>query len=248
LKNHGKSLALMQGFDLAKGEYAVTMDADLQDQPELIPKLIEKLEEGYDMVGGWRKDRKDTMSKRIVSRVFNILISKVFGCATQDINCGFKALKRSVYKKLELRGDLHRLIPIIVNDMGFKIGEVPIVHAERKYGKSKYKLFRHRGLLDIIAFYAKHTTQWRPFHVFCELAAVFWVIAFAALFAWILFEKNLSELLNALVVIFGAWSLFVGTLLPLFGFYLEIEADRYQNPEDRKRLIVETVNSGVQVL
>lgn len=245
LKNHGKSLALMQGFDLAKGEIAVTLDADLQDQPELIPKLVEKLEEGFDMASGWRQERKDTLSKRFVSKLFNSLISKVFGCTTHDINCGFKAYKSTVYKRLELRGDLHRLIPVLASDLGFKVGEVPVSHAERKHGKSKYKLFRHRGLLDIIAFSAKHTTQWRPFHVFCELAAVFWVVAFASFFGWFLLHENLPELLNILITILGVWSLFVGTLLPLFGFYLEIEADRYQSPEDRKQLIAKTVNSEI---
>jgi glycosyltransferase involved in cell wall biosynthesis len=244
-KNHGKSLALMQGFDMARGEIAITLDADLQDQPEMIPRFIEKLEEGYDMVSGWRQERKDTPSKRFVSKVFNSLILKIFDCKVHDINCGFKAYSSTVYKRLELRGDLHRLIPVIVSEMGFKVGEVPVVHAERKHGESKYRLFRHRGLLDIIAFSAKHTTQWRPFHVFCELAAFFWGGAIIALIIWVTTRGNIPEIFNILLAISGTWFLFVGTLLPLFGFYLELEADRYQNADDRKSLIIETADSKI---
>ena len=239
--NHGKSLALMQGFDLARGEIAITLDADLQDQPEMIPRLIEELENGHDMANGWRKERKDTFPKRFVSKIFNSLVSEVFSFKIHDINCGIKAFKYPVYKGLELKGDLHRFIPLVVKALGFKVVEVPVVHAERKHGQSKYRLFRHRGLLDIIAFSARHTTQWRPFHIFCEVAAFFWGAAIVSLFIWVLANESFSELFTGLIAMFGYWFVLVGTLLPLFGLFLEIQSDRLQSPEDRKLLIAETI-------
>jgi glycosyltransferase involved in cell wall biosynthesis len=239
--NHGKSLALMQGFDLARGEIAITLDADLQDQPEMIPRFIEKLEHGHDLANGWRKERKDTLPKRFVSKIFNSVVSRIFSFKIHDINCGFKAFKYPTYKRLELKGDLHRFIPLMVKALGYKVGEVPVVHSERKHGQSKYRLFRHRGLLDIIAFSARHTTQWRPFHVFCEVAAFFWGAAIIFLLLWILNKESFPDLFNGLVAVFGSWFMLVGTLLPLFGFFLEIQTDKFQSPEDRKQLIAETI-------
>jgi glycosyltransferase involved in cell wall biosynthesis len=241
-KNFGKSLALMQGFDVARGDIAITLDADLQDRPEEIPYFIQKIEEGYDFVNGWRKTRQDTGSKRLVSKLFNGLIDLIFHIQFKDVNCGFKAFTREVYQWVDLKGDLHRLIPVLIAHKGFKVTEIPVVHEERKYGASKYRLLRHRGLLDIIALAASTTTQIRPFHFFCELGAAVWLLAILSFGGWYLGTEFLSQAGQILLLILGLWALTLGTFLPIFGFYLEIEATRYQGPEWRNQLIKESID------
>ena len=120
-KNNGKSLALMQGFDIARGEVAISIDADLQDQPEEIPNFLDKIDQGYDFVNGYRYERKDTWNKRFASKIFNLIVNLVFNVQIKDVNCGFKAYRRKVYQWLDLRGDLHRLIPIIEAHKAFKV-------------------------------------------------------------------------------------------------------------------------------
>ena len=242
LKNFGKSLALMQGFDVARGDIAITLDADLQDRPEEIPYFIQKIEEGYDFVNGWRKTRQDTGSKRLVSKLFNGLIDLIFHIQFKDVNCGFKAFTREVYQWVDLKGGLHRLIPVLIAHKGFKVTEIPVVHEERKYGASKYRLLRHRGLLDIIALAASTTTQIRPFHFFCELGAAVWLLAILSFGGWYLGTEFLSQAGQILLLILGLWALTLGTFLPIFGFYLEIEATRYQGPEWRNQLIKESID------
>ena len=242
-RNHGKSLALTQGFDIARGEVAVMMDADLQDQPEMIPAFLDKIAEGYDLVNGWRNRRKDTAGKRFVSRVFNRLTAKAFNCHVHDINCGFKAFRRHVYKDLELYGDMHRLIPAWVATKGHRVTEIPVPHEDRKYGTSKFKLLRHRGLLDIIALMASNTTQLRPFHVFCEVAFFFWLLAGLCLAGWLTATSLMpadilsTKWVTSLVALTGLWSLSVGTLLPVMGFYMEVESKRFQGSAWRANLI-----------
>ena len=168
-RNHGKSMALMQGFARASGDAAIMMDADLQDEPENIPVMLEKLATGYDLVNGWRADRNDPFFKRLVSGVYNLITRRVLGLSLHDINCGFKVMRKDLYKCLSLRGDLHRLIPAMAQNLGFAVTEVPISHAPRKHGVSKYRLLRHRGLLDIISLTSTLAYRVRPFHIFLGL-------------------------------------------------------------------------------
>jgi glycosyltransferase involved in cell wall biosynthesis len=162
-KNRGKTRALMTGFSLAKGDVIVCMDADLQDLPGEIPKFLQKIEEGYDMVGGWRKHRSDGIFKILLSRCFNSLA----GCFTfhrfRDINCGFKAFTREVAACFQLSGDMHRLMPAIAVHNGFSFFELEIKHGPRQYGESRYPLFRSRGLLDLIAYTFRNTVNAFPF-------------------------------------------------------------------------------------
>jgi len=247
--NHGKSIALMQGFQAARGDIAVTMDADLQDKPEMIGRLLAKLEEGYDLVGGARIRRQDTAGRRIVSKIYNKLISWVFKRKLEDVNCGFKAMRRDLYQKIELYGDLHRLIPGLAIMSGFEVAEVPVEHDERKFGTSKYRLLRHRGILDIISLFLVNASQVRPFHVFFELAFFFWVVTFACFGTWILLASGIWDSSRTLDILsttlggLGTWSAFVGTVLPLFGFFLEVEARRLQTHRWRERLVAEVVRS-----
>ena len=242
-RNLGKSLALMQGFDSAKGDIAITLDADLQDQPEEIPNFIEKIEEGYEFVNGWRRGRQDTHIKRLVSKFYNYLILLIFHLKFNDVNCGMKAYTREVYKFLDLKGDLHRLIPVLVAHKRHKITEISVEHKNRRYGKSKYKLFRHRGLLDIIALAAGTTTQIRPFHFFCDLGMAFLFFAALSFTVWFLSYENLPFIAQVLIAVGGLWCLSLGTLFPIFGFYLEIESSRFQRKDYRSGLIKETLDS-----
>lgn len=242
-KNRGKSLALMQGFDAAKGEIAITLDSDLQDQPEEIPNFIKKIEDGYDFVNGWRQERQDSGVKRLVSKFFNVLILLIFGIKFNDVNCGFKAYRKEVYKWLDLKGDLHRLIPVLVAHKGLKLTEIPVEHKDRKYGKSKYKLIRHRGLLDIIALSLSQSTQIRPFHFFSEVAIVFLLGATLSFTVLCLSFENLPFFAQTLIAVGGLWCLSLGTLFPIFGLYLEIESSRFQRCEFRQELIKESLDS-----
>ena len=230
-KNHGKSIALMQGFAAAEGEFAILMDADLQDIPEELPKFLNKLDEGYDLVNGWRNQRKDTFMKRSVSKLFNYFTRKAFNCGLHDINCGYKIMRYDVYKRLRLSGDMHRLIPVIAMQLGFKIAETPIVHADRQWGKSRYSLLRYRGLLDMFSVMILNSTNIRPFHTFCEFMVIFFltgVTLFCVSFTFIGSGFLSSLLINACRFV-AAWCVLVATLLPFFGILMEAMSRDYQN-------------------
>ncbi len=243
--NSGKSMALMQGYEAANGDVIVTMDADLQDEPEEIPKLLAALEEGNDLAGGWRHERRDPMAKRLVSWVFNALVHRVSGKAFKDINCGFKAYTADVMRHLELTGDMHRLIPAIAASYGFKTMEVAITHKPRKYGESRYKLLRYRGILDLIAFTVLRATQVRPFHVMCQIGlfclvvctvtlAVNWGMNYAPTG---LLRYLVRSILAGTSIMTGA----VGVMAPLFGLVIESIASGRQNSAWRKSFVaVET--------
>ena len=137
-KNLGKSAALSVGFSYAQGEYFVTLDADLQDEPSEIPLLLERLDSGSDLVIGWRQNRKDTLSKRLSSKIFNTVVAKLYNVSLHDMNSGLKAGKRAVTREVRMYGELHRFFPVLAAARGFVVSEVPVVHHLRSFGKSKY--------------------------------------------------------------------------------------------------------------
>jgi glycosyltransferase involved in cell wall biosynthesis len=150
-RNFGKAEALQTGFSFVSGEIVFTMDADLQDNPIEIPRFIEQINEGYDLVSGWKKKRHDPLSKKIPSKFFNFITSKAVGLKLKDFNCGFKAYKYQVVKELDIYGDMHRYIPALAFAKGFKIKEIVVEHRERKFGKSKYGIERYlRGFFDLL--------------------------------------------------------------------------------------------------
>ncbi|QGY39358.1 glycosyltransferase [Pseudodesulfovibrio cashew] len=242
-KNHGKSMALMQGMDAARGEIFVTMDADLQEEPEEIPLLLARLGEGYDIVGGCRAHRKDGVLKGAVSALYNLLVSLLLRHVFKDINCGFKAFTREVAQRFNLRGDMHRLMPAIAMLHGYRFSEVEISHHPRPYGKSKYFLLRYRGLFDLIAFTVLNTTQLRPFHVMAEIGFVLVVIA--GLFLTIpVLTFSLADEPGGLLRFFaytsgllGGLLAFVGVQCPLAGLVLESVSSLSQDKDWRTRLL-----------
>jgi glycosyltransferase involved in cell wall biosynthesis len=166
LTNGGKALALQAGFQTAKGEIVITMDGDLQDDPFEIPRFIEKIEGGCDVVVGWKKVRKDPLEKTLPSRLFNKVTSTMVGLDLHDYNCGFKAYRRYALRGLNLYGDMHRFIPAILFKQGFKISEIAIEHHPRKFGKSKYGIERYvRGFLDLMTILFLTNFKTRPLHL-----------------------------------------------------------------------------------
>ena len=166
-KNFGKSTALDVAFHYAKGKIIITMDGDLQDDPDEIPRFLTRIEEGFDLVSGWKYPRYDPFTKTIPSKIFNKITCLFTGLDLHDFNCGFKAYKRIVIKNVRLYGEMHRYIPALASWKGFKITEMKIRHHSRKSGKSKYGFSRLiKGLLDLIT--VKFLTNYasRPLHVF----------------------------------------------------------------------------------
>ena len=189
-KNFGKSLALSAGFEKAKGDFIFTMDADLQDQPEEIPKFIEELNKGYDLVSGWKKQRFDPSSKTLPSKVFNKVVSTTSGLDLHDINCGFKLYRRKVLENISIYGELHRFIPVLAAAKGFKVGEVVIEHSKRQFGYSKFgskRLFN--GLFDFLTVFFITRYLQRPMHFFGFIGLLFIflgsVISGYFIFQWI---------------------------------------------------------------
>ena len=169
-RNYGKAAALAEGFKYANGDYIVTMDADMQDDPAGIPNLILKLEEGFDLVSGWKKDRKDPISKRVPSKLFNLVTRLFTGVQIHDFNCGLKIYKKSVVKTLEIYGGRHRYIPALAGQKKFKVTEIVVHHRPRVHGITKYggsRLFH--GLFDLISilFLSKYTQS--PLYFFGQI-------------------------------------------------------------------------------
>jgi glycosyltransferase involved in cell wall biosynthesis len=166
-RNYGKSSALQEGFKAAKGDYVITMDADLQDDPDEIPAMITKLNEGYDLVSGWKKVRHDPFIKKHTSKLFNYVTSKMVGLKLHDYNCGLKAYVKDVVKNIKVYGEMHRYIPALAHLSGYKVTEMAVTHHERKYGKTKYGVSRFfNGLFDLIT--VLFTTKYikNPLHLF----------------------------------------------------------------------------------
>jgi len=177
-RNFGQTAAFSAGFDYASGDVVITMDADLQNDPADIPKLLKLIEEGYDVVSGWRLHRKDPfLTRRLPSMMANWLISKVTGVHLHDYGCSLKAYRREVVKNVHLYGDLHRFIPAIASWMGISVAEVPVHHRARRFGRSKYSLSRtFRVLLDILTVRFLLSYATRPSHIFGSLGLLSFAI------------------------------------------------------------------------
>lgn len=176
-RNFGKGAALMAGFRHATGDIVVTMDADLQDDPGEIPAMLAALEDGADLVSGWKADRHDPWTKRAASRVFNGVTNKLSGLALHDLNCGLKAYRAEVVKSLSLSGDLYRYIPVMAAAEGYRVREMAVNHRPRRFGTSKYGIERYvRGFLDLLTIMFIGRFRWRPMHLFGGLGLVFTIV------------------------------------------------------------------------
>jgi glycosyltransferase involved in cell wall biosynthesis len=172
-KNYGKSAALQVGFKAATGDAILTMDADLQDDPHEIPNLLKKLDEGFDLCSGWKKERFDPFIKKFSSRFFNFVTRIISGIKIHDFNCGLKAYRREVVQNLNVYGELHRYVPVLAKWQGFTVTEIPVKHHKRRYGKTKFGISRFfKGFIDLITvtFVARYVK--RPMHFFGFLGAL----------------------------------------------------------------------------
>ncbi len=166
-KNFGKSAALSEGFKNANGDIVITMDADLQDDPNEIPKLIEKIESGYELVSGWKKKRYDPITKTIPSKLFNTITSILTGIKIHDFNCGLKAYRKQVIKEIPVYGELHRYLPVLAHWRGYKVGELIVQHHPRKYGKTKFGARRFlSGFFDLFTVLFLTRYRQKPLHLF----------------------------------------------------------------------------------
>ena len=195
MRNYGKSAALYCGFDMARGEVVFTMDADLQDSPDEIPEMRRMiLEEGYDIVSGWKRKRHDPISKRWPSKFFNFTARLMSGIKLHDFNCGLKAYRRKVVKAVEVYGEMHRYIPILAKHAGFKrIGEKVVEHHERKYGKSKFGLERMlKGYLDLISVSFMSHFGRSPMYLFGSLGTLMFLFG-GVTTVWVIVKKLLAQ-------------------------------------------------------
>lgn len=179
--HQGKAAALSAGFEHARGEIIVTLDGDGQDDPHELPKLLAKLDEGYDMVSGWKQQRLDSFMKNQSSRVFNAVTRFMTKLDLHDYNCGFKAYRREAAKQLLVYGELHRYIPVLLAANGFTVTEVPVKHRKRWSGRSKYGTARYlHGYFDLITILTTIRFGSRPFHLFGYIGTIFFGMGFSA--------------------------------------------------------------------
>ncbi|MEK7572847.1 MAG: glycosyltransferase family 2 protein [Patescibacteria group bacterium] len=222
-KNLGKSAALTTGFRKAKGDYVLTIDADLQDRPDQIEKLTEKAKEGFDLVSGWRRNRNDSLFKKISSKIFNLISGIFWGLKVNDLNCGLKLYKKEAANSLTLYGGMHRFIPLLLHQDGFTIQEVPVVHDKRRLGKSKYsftKVFTELPDMFTMLFLSRYSR--RPLHFFALVGGILFAIGFVILaYLTILRLEGYSIgrrpllFLGMLLVISGLQVIFTGFLADL---------------------------------
>jgi glycosyltransferase involved in cell wall biosynthesis len=239
-RNFGKTAALMAGFEMAKGDVIVTIDGDLQNDPQDIPKLVEKLDE-YDAVNGWRYDRKDPfLSKKLPSIISNKISRWLTGLRLHDFNCGLKAYKKECLGGLELYGEMHRYIPAILAWKGYKVGEVKVKHYPRKHGKSKYGMARlARGLFDLInfKFWAGYST--RPLHFFGGIGLTMFFAGFLINFYLLILKLFYGETLsNRPLLLLGILLMIMGFQIFMTGFLAEIMIRNYYSSSNKKIYVI----------
>ena len=240
-RNYGKAAALAEGFKVSSGDYVVTMDADLQDDPAEIPNLVAKLEEGYDLVSGWKKTRHDPWTKRWPSKFANIITRLMTGVKIHDMNCGLKIYKQSVVKSLDVYGGRHRYIPALAGQKKFKVGEVAVNHRHRKFGVTKYggsRLFH--GFFDLITILFLNRYTQRPLHLFgffgllCVLSAI--VLESTAVYYKLLLDHPFQK--HFALIVFGAMVFVLGLWFFSIGLIAEMITANQQGKEDRVKRIV----------
>jgi glycosyltransferase involved in cell wall biosynthesis len=203
-RNFGKTAALQAGFAAARGDVVFTIDGDLQDDPAEIPRFLAMLEEGYDLVSGWKKYRQDPFGKIVASRLFNFVVCRISGIRLHDINCGFKAYRGELARSLKLQGEMHRFTPVLAQAMGYRVGELVVKHHTRLHGKSHYGFSRmFKGLLDLITVMLVTRYAHRPAHAFGLAALAAFLVGMALVFLpwWQALFAGVAALVSAVVLL-----------------------------------------------
>jgi len=226
-RNFGKSAALATGFKAVRGELVCTMDADLQDDPAELPNLLAALEHGLDVVSGWKARRRDPITKRWPSKLFNAVTSAVAGVRLHDFNCGLKLYRREAVDALEVYGELHRFLPALSHWRGFRVGEVRVNHRPRRFGQSKFGAARFvNGFLDLITAAFISTSALKPLHVFGRIGLAFLLAGFG-LAVWFVVQWLQGEPLRVRpLMLFGAASVLLGIQFMLMGLLGEMIANQ----------------------
>jgi glycosyltransferase involved in cell wall biosynthesis len=244
-RRFGKATALQAGFASVSGDVVVTLDADLQDDPKEIPRFLEELDKGYDLVSGWKRDRHDPLSKTLPSKLFNRVTSAVGGLRLKDYNCGFKAYRREVTDNLHIYGELYRYIPLVVHSNGFKVGEIPVCHRPRRYGNSKYGIERFlRGALDLFTITFLSAFKKRPLHLFGPIGLAIGAIGFLidAYLAVLWFGGEYIG--GRPLLLLGTLMIIVGVQILVFGLLGELITSTTYESAEVERLVRRTHRHG----
>jgi glycosyltransferase involved in cell wall biosynthesis len=246
-RNFGKAAALAAGFAQAHGEVIVTIDGDLQDDPAEIPKLLAKLDEGFDLVSGWKTKRRDPLLRRLLSRLFNRVAGWLSGVRLHDMNCGLKAYRAEVVRGLRLYGELHRFIPVLAHHRGFRIAEVPVNHRPREHGRSRYGLERYlRGFLDLLTVSFIGRYRHRPLHLFGGLGLALSTVGIGVLLYLTVVKLMGHAIGQRPLLILGVLLVVVGLQVFSLGLITELITSHHEEratDQERAEALVEEILS-----
>lgn len=251
-RNFGKAAALAAGFARAGGDVVFTMDADLQDDPVEIPAFISKLNEGFDVVSGWKQKRKDALDKTLPSKVFNWLVSRMTGVKLHDHNCGFKAYRQPVTKDVTLYGERHRFVPVLAAARGWRIGEIPVVHHAREFGRSKYGVSRlAKGFLDLLSIFFLTTFGKRPFHFVGAIGMLFFLFGGMGVFylsvmriiSWQFESMENLHLTNSALFFYCITAVLLGAQMFLAGLLAELIVSLSDQSQQTYSILQDTESS-----
>ena len=246
-RNFGKAAALAAGFANAQGDVVVTIDADLQDDPAEIPRLLAKLDEGFDLVSGWKTHRRDPITRRALSKIFNWVTGRVSGLRLHDLNCGLKAYRAEVVQGLRLYGELHRFIPVLAHYRGYRVAEIPVNHRPREHGRSRYGVERYlRGFLDLLTVSFIGRYRYRPLHLFGGLGLGLGAFGFAILVYLTILKIGGEAIGRRPLLILGVLLVVVGLQFFSLGLISELVTSQHEEragPRERTELHVEEILS-----
>jgi glycosyltransferase involved in cell wall biosynthesis len=244
-RNFGKSAALAAGFGVAEGETIVTIDGDLQDDPAEIPRLLAKLDEGFDLVSGWKTKRRDPWRRRLPSRIFNAVTSRVSGLRLHDMNCGLKAYRAEVLRGLRIYGELHRFLPVLAHYRGYRVAELPVNHRPRTHGRSNYGMERYvRGFLDLLTVSFMGRYRHRPLHLFGSLGLLLGALGSAILVYLTVLKATGEAIGHRPLLTLGVLLVVVGLQFFSLGLISELITSHHEEraaERDREQLHVDEV-------
>ena len=234
-RNFGKAAALAAGFAQAQGDVVVTIDADLQDDPAEIPRLLAKLDEGFDLVSGWKARRRDPVTRRALSKIFNWVTGRVSGLRLHDLNCGLKAYRAEVVGGLRLYGELHRFIPVLAHYRGHRIAELPVNHRPREHGRSRYGVERYvRGFLDLLTVSFIGRYRHRPLHLFGSLGLVLGAVGFGVLLYLTVLKLEGHAIGQRPLLLLGVLLMVVGLQFFSLGLISELVTSQHEERADTR--------------